>query len=120
MGSGCPSAASSCGPDDPPILSERSWSTSNTFLVAKDGRVQGFVPSPGTLVGHEDLHRAVLPPALAPTLPLRPSFVLGAGPGLQPAATPWCSVSPEWDGVALTTTPSCDRPSWGPWLQGLR
>ena len=49
MGSGCPSAASSCGPGDPPILSDRSCSTSNTFLVAKDGRVQGsclHLPSP--------------------------------------------------------------------------
>ena len=31
-----------------------------------------------------------------------------------------CSLSPEWDGVAPSATPSCDRPSWGPWLQGLR
>ena len=31
-----------------------------------------------------------------------------------------CSLSPDWDGVALPATPSCDRPSWGPWLQGLR
>ena len=59
-------------------------------------------------------------PSLALTLPPRPSFVLGAGPGLPPAAIPLCSLCPNWDGVALPTTPSCDRPSWGPWLQGLR
>ena len=82
--------------------------------------MQGFVPSPGTLVGHEDPPRAIIPQALATTLPLRPSFVLGVGTGLLPAATPLCSVSPEWDGVALPTTPFCDRLSWGPWLQELR
>ena len=59
-------------------------------------------------------------PSLAPTLPLRLSFVLGVGLGLPPAAIPLCSMSPEWDGVALPATPSCYRPSWGPWLQGLR
>ena len=55
MGSGCPSAASSCGPGDPPILSDRSCSTSNTFLVAKDGRVQGVraftCPHPASATG---------------------------------------------------------------------
>ena len=59
-------------------------------------------------------------PSLALTLPLRLFFVLGAGPGLPPAAIPMCSLSPDWDGVALPATPSCDRPSWGPGLQGLR
>ena len=59
-------------------------------------------------------------PSVALTLPLRLSFVLGAGPGLLPAAVPLCSLSPDWDGLALPATPSCDRPSPGPWLQGLR
>ena len=81
--------------------------------------MQGFVPAPGTLVGNEDPPRAVIPPALACTLPLRPSFVPGVGTGLPPTATTLCSVSLEWDRAALPTTPSCDRPSWGPWLQGL-
>ena len=72
--------------------------TSNTFLVAKDGRVQGFVPS----------------------LALTPPPRLGAGPGLPPAAVPLCLSTPDWDGSALPTSPSCHRPSWGPWLQGLR
>ena len=102
MGSGCPSAASSCSPGDPPILPDISCSTSNTFLVAKDGRVQGFVLS------------------LVLTLPLQLCFVLGARPGLPPAAIPLCSLSPDWDGLAFPATTSCDRPSWGPGLQGLR
>ena len=38
----------------------------------------------------------------------------------RPRQSLLCSLSPDWDGVALPTTPSCDRPSWGPWLQGLR
>ena len=59
-------------------------------------------------------------PSSALTLPLRLSFVLGAGAGLLPAAIPLCSLSADWDGVALPATPSCDRLSWGPWLQGLR
>ena len=59
-------------------------------------------------------------PSLAPILPLRLSFDLGAGPGVPPPAIPLCSLSPKWDGVALPATPSCDRLSWGPWMQGLR
>ena len=59
-------------------------------------------------------------PSLALTLPLRLSLVLGAGLGLLPAAIPLCSLSPDWDGVALPATQSCDRPSSGLWLQGLR
>ena len=59
-------------------------------------------------------------PSLALTPAPRLSFVFGTGPGLTPAAVPLCLSSPDWDGVALPTTPSCDRPSWGPWLQGLR
>ena len=56
-------------------------------------------------------------PSLALTPPPRLS---GAGLGLPPAAVYLCSLFPDRDGVALPTTPSCDRPSWGPWLQGLR
>ena len=55
-----------------------------------------------------------------PSLALDPPPRLGAGPGLLPATVPLCLPTPDWDGVALPTTPSCDRPSWGPWLQGLR
>ena len=72
------------------------------ILGAKDGRVQGFVPS------------------LALTLQLRLYLVFGAGKGLPLGTIPLCSLSPDWDGVALPATPSCDRTSWGPWLQGLR
>ena len=115
-----PSAASSCGPGDPPILSERSWSTSNTFLVAKDDWVQGLVLSPGTLVGHEDPPRAVIPPALALTKPLRLFFLSRVVSGLPLGECPGESTIPDVDGAALTTSPPCDGPRWGPWLQGLR
>ena len=59
MCSASPSAASSCCLGDPPILSESSWGTSNTFLVQKDYWVQGLVLSLGILVGYEDQPREI-------------------------------------------------------------
>ena len=120
MGCNSPSAASSCGQGDPPILSERSCSTSNTFLVAKDDWVQGLVPSSGTLVGHVGPPRAVIPPAFALTQPLRLFFASGLAPGIPLGIRAGESTIPDVDGAALTAAPSSDCPGWGPWLQGLR
>ena len=83
MGSNRPSAASSCGPGDPPIFSERSCSTSDTFLVARDDWVQGLVPSLGTLVGQVGPPRAVIPPAFALTQPVPLSFLSGPLPAFR-------------------------------------
>ena len=82
--------------------------------------MQGSVASPGTLVGHEDPPRAVIPPALSPTWPLRVSLFPGAELGFPPVADPWESTLPDGDAAAMPTASSCDRPSWGPWLQRLR
>ena len=81
--------------------------------------MQGLVPSPGTLVGHMGLPRAVIPPAFALTQPLGLLFLSGLGPGIQLDIRPGESVIPDVDGAALTVAPFSDRSSWGPWLQGL-
>ena len=72
------------------------------------------------LVRKEDPPRAVICPALVLTHPLRLFFLSAAVPGLQLRARPGESMVSNVDGGALIKAPSCDRPSWGPWLQGLR
>ena len=102
MGSDTPSAASSCSFPDPPILSERACSTLNTFLVLKDDWVEGLVLSPGTLVGHVDPPRAVIPLALALIQPLALFFLSSVVPGLPLGRCLGESMIPDVDGVVLT------------------
>ena len=108
MGSNGPSAASSYGPGDPRILSERSCSTSNTFLVAKDDWVQGLMPSPGTLVGHVGLGRLFLRHSPSP---LQLCFFSGLVPGIPLDVCPGESMIPDVDGTTLIAAPPSDRPS---------
>ena len=119
MGSNSPSAACSCSPGDPPIVLTRSCSTSNSFFVAMDDWLQGFVPSPGTLVRHVGPPRLLIPQAGALTQPLRPFCTFGLAPGIQLGVSPGQLTIPDVDGAAFTAEPSSDRPCWGPGLQGL-
>ena len=120
MGSNSPSAASSCGPGDPLILSERSCSTSHTFLIAKDDWVQELVLSLETLVGHVGPPMAVITPAFALNLPLRLFFSSGLAPAIPLGIRRRELTIHDVDGTRLTPTPPSNHPSWGPWLRVVR
>ena len=119
MGSDSPSAAAGCSPGYRSMLSERSPSTLNAFLVAKDDWVQGLGLSPGTLVGSKDPLRVLIPPARALTQPLRLLSLSGVVPGLLLGEHAGESKLRDVDGAVWTTAQFLDCPSWGRWLQRL-
>ena len=65
------------------------------------------------------LPRAVIPPAISLTQPLRLFFPSGLAPGIPLGIRSRESRVPDVDGVALTAAYSSDWPGGGPWLQGL-
>ena len=82
--------------------------------------MQGFVLSPGTLVRKVGLSMEVITPGLPLSQPLQPFFLSGVAPGLSLVLHPGEWTISDRDGAALTAAPPCHRPSWGPWLHGLR
>ena len=84
------------------------------------GCVHGLALSARTLVTREGPPRAFNPLALVLTLPPSPSFFSEPVHGLPLDGRSGESTKPDDSYVGLETPPSGKRPSWGPWLQGLR
>ena len=91
---------------------------SNAFLVAKDGWVQGLVPSSGTLIGHVGPPRVFYSSGIGPYRDIATVFHFKSC-SRHSARYKFVGIDVSRRGWGADVRDTFLRPPWGPWLQGL-